>query len=108
MNANQNLKENETRIIFLDRNHPIVSLKNVSSFIDLHMSAGLPYTKLYLIPEISGEKLQRFPFSYTFIAQCMYHGTTREKHPFLNNKDISQLFTILLTLMNSNRDVKYN
>ncbi len=39
--------------------------------IDEHMFFGIPYSKLYLVPELKNEKVEEFPFSYEFVASSV-------------------------------------
>ena len=65
-----------TQIIFLDKNHFTAgSILAVSHLIDQKMSWGVPYSKIHLIPDITGEKIANFPLSYQFMASSMHFAT---------------------------------
>ena len=44
-----------------------------------------------------------YPFSYKFIAQCLYNGYHRSDHETLDNSDIPKLFAIQMMFLNLNR-----
>ena len=65
----KNLKENQLKIIYLDKNHPAAGgIGAAVSKIDQYMPEGVSYTKLYLIPEIEKPLIEPYPFSYEFAA----------------------------------------
>jgi len=89
------LKDGETRVIYLDKNHPPEGgIKAAVAMIDRYMSDHIPYCKLHLIPQIENDKIPKYPFSYEFVAQSMYNGLQRNDHPTLDNKDLPKLFGI--------------
>jgi len=51
----KNMKINEVRIIFLDKNHPIGGIKNATKLIDQKMPGGVEYSKVYLIPKVEND-----------------------------------------------------
>ena len=51
----KNMKINEVRIIFLDKNHPIGGINNATKLIDQKMPGGVEYSKIYLIPKVEND-----------------------------------------------------
>ena len=80
------MAENETRVIYIDNeNSHDRRVLMTNHMIDKHMDWDIPYSKVYLVPEIKNEKMPGFPFSYEFVAQTLYHSL--KKSDYQNNED---------------------
>ena len=62
-------------MIYIDKNHrPDAAIKMTGHTIDEHMPWGVPYSKLYLVPKITNDKIPTYPFSYEFLSQTLFIG----------------------------------
>jgi hypothetical protein len=105
----RNLKQNEIRVVYLDKNHPPNSgIESAVKIIDEKMPQGVEYSKVYLVPEILQGQVNNYPFSYQFFAQAFSNGFNRKDHPTLDNSDLPKLFAIQLMFMNMNRNFNFN
>ena len=67
------------------------------------MPKNIEYQKVYFKPEISAKIAEEYPFSYNFIAQCLFNGTHRSNHETLDNSDVPKLFAIQMMFLNLNK-----
>ena len=74
----------------------------MAKFIDENMPSGVEYSKLYLIPEITKQKLPYYPFSYQFVAQCVHNSLNRTEHETLDNSDVPKAVAVLLMFVRMN------
>lgn len=67
-------KYGHTTVLFLDRRPPLKGgILQTSIMIDQNMHWDIPYSKLYIVPEITAEKIKDYPFSYQFVATSVFN-----------------------------------
>ena len=76
--------------------------------IEKNLPTGVKYSKIYLVPQITNETIENYPFSYEFLGQVLYAGSNRKDHATLTNENVPKLFCIMFMFLNMNKRTKFN
>jgi hypothetical protein len=92
----------------MDKNHPANAIENVLRVIQPIMPKSVEYSFVYLVPEITNQSVDQFPFSYEFFGQCFCNGQNRKDHATLSNENVPKLFAIQLMFLLMNKNIAFN
>ena len=95
-------------IIHERRKHIFSKPVGLKILIDSNVPNNLQCYKLYLIPNITNEKIKNYPFSYEFIGQCLYNGVSESFNNTNPNKsDLRKLFGVIFMFLNFNKEITF-
>jgi len=101
--------DSKTHVIFMDKNHPSNALDRLVGDIVDNTPNGVNLKKVYLTPAQNPmTTMKGYPFSASFMLQCMLRGQTRSVHPTLDNSDPVKMLEIQTMFINFYKNVDFN
>ena len=99
----------ETRFIYLDKAHSVQQgALATSQLIDQNIPWGIPYSKLYLIPEFDTEQMKTYPFTYEFNARAFCNSMNQFDNPCIAREAILSNFSVELKHFLDHKNVHFD